>query len=125
MTVTITLTLPDNLAMVLQTRATAVHQTVDEYLAAVLAQHVARLSPASDAHDVLTALNDAVAQIHALPPRKPSSIVRATASLRDLLANAPLVADFDEAAWNRAWTEVEAETNARDRLDPLPSGRTS
>ena len=121
---TVTITLPDNLAMALQTRAAAAHQTVDEYLAAVLAQNATHLSTAINAQDVLKTLNDAVARIHALPPRKSSSIVRATASLRELLANAPKVADFDEAAWTRAWAEVEVEANARDQLDALSDSRT-
>ena len=66
------------------------------------------------------AVRDAVARIREMPPRSLSSVQNPTASLRELLTNAPTVTDFDEIAWSRAWAEVEDGINERDQRMSCP-----
>lgn len=63
-----------------------------------------------------------VERIKATPPN-PAMIHPATASLADLLQNAPEDPDFDLETWTRQWQAVEAEMKAIDRADDIAEGR--
>jgi prevent-host-death family protein len=60
--------------------------------------------------------------IKATPPN-PNNIHPATASLADLLQNAPEDPDFDLETWTQQWDAIEAEMKAIDRADDIVEGR--
>ena len=59
---------------------------------------------------------EVVADIKLRGPGVPD-VREATASLAELLANAPHDPDFNLEEWNREWAKIEAEINAN---DPYP-----
>ncbi len=59
-----------------------------------------------------------VERIKATPPN-PAAIHPATASLAELLQNAPEDPDFDLETWTRQWETIEAEMKAIARPDHL------
>jgi hypothetical protein len=63
-----------------------------------------------------------VERIKATPPN-PAAIHPATASLAELLQNAPEDPDFDLETWTRQWEAIEAEMKAIDRADDIAEGR--
>ncbi len=63
-----------------------------------------------------------VERIKATPPN-PAAIHPATASLAELLQNAPEDPDFDLETWTRHWDVIEAEMKAIDRADDMAEGR--
>jgi prevent-host-death family protein len=63
-----------------------------------------------------------VERIKATPPN-PAAIHPATASLAELLQNAPEDPDFDLETWTRQWDAIEAEMKAIDRADDIAEGR--
>ena len=63
-----------------------------------------------------------VERIKATPPN-PAAIHPATASLAELLQDAPEDPDFDLETWTREWRAVEAEMKAIDRADDIAEGR--
>jgi prevent-host-death family protein len=69
-------------------------------------------------HPDMIALVD---RIKATPPN-PNNIHPATASLADLLRNAPQDPDFDLETWTRQWDAIEAEMKAIDRADDIAEG---
>jgi PHD/YefM family antitoxin component YafN of YafNO toxin-antitoxin module len=62
-------------------------------------------------------LEDVVADIKRRGPGVPN-YREATASLKDLLENAPRDPDFDLAEWEREWAKINAEIEADDERDP-------
>lgn len=63
-----------------------------------------------------------VERIKATPPNS-AAIHPATASLAELLQNAPEDPDFDLETWTRQWDAIEAEMKAIDRADDIAEGR--
>ena len=63
-----------------------------------------------------------VERIKATPPN-PAAIHPATASLAELLQNAPEDPVFDLETWTRQWDVIEAEMKAIDRADDIAEGR--
>ena len=63
-----------------------------------------------------------VERIKATPPN-PAAIHPATASLAELLQNAPEDPDFDLESWTQQWQAIEAEMKAIDRADDIAEGR--
>jgi prevent-host-death family protein len=63
-----------------------------------------------------------VDRIKATPPN-PAAIHPATASLAELLQNAPEDPDFDLESWTQQWQAIEAEMKAIDRADDIAEGR--
>lgn len=82
--------------------------------------------PRAPAVDLAAIRNDPelmalVEAIKATPPN-PNNIHPATASLADLLQNAPEDPDFDLESWTRQWDAIEAEMKAIDRADDIAEG---
>ena len=82
-----------------------------------------RLTPA----DIEAIRNDPelvalVERIKATPPN-PAAIHPATASLAELLQDAPEDPDFELETWTRQWAAIEAEMKAIDRADDIAEGR--
>ena len=67
-------------------------------------------------------LETVVAKIIAQGPN-PDSYMPPTASLADLLANAPTAEPIDSDQWDRQWTVIEAQLKARDLADDRAEGR--
>lgn len=63
-----------------------------------------------------------VERIKATPPN-PNNVHPATASLSELLQNAPEDPDFDLESWTRQWQAIETEMKAIDRADDVAEGR--
>jgi prevent-host-death family protein len=63
-----------------------------------------------------------VERIKATPPN-PAAIHPATASLAELLQNAPEDPDFDLESWTQQWQAIEAEMKAIDRANDIAEGR--
>jgi hypothetical protein len=57
-------------------------------------------------------------------PRDPSNIRPATASLKELLENAPVDPDFDLETWQREWAKAEEEMKAITRANSIAEGFT-
>lgn len=66
--------------------------------------------------NTLPSLEEIVAKIQALP-RDPRNIRPATASLQELLENAPEDPEFDLDEWQRQWELVEQEMKEIERAD--------
>jgi hypothetical protein len=63
-----------------------------------------------------------VERIKATPPN-PAAIHPATASLADLLQDAPEDPNFELEAWTWQWAAIEAVMKAIDRADDIAEGR--
>ena len=111
---TVTITLPDDLAARLQRRAAAQHRPAEE-LALDL------LRAALLAEPVPPALEEVVAQIRAALPN-PTGLRAAGHGLANALAEEG-GADLDVAAWQAAWLAAEAELAAIDNADDQAEGR--
>ena len=57
-------------------------------------------------------------------PRDPNNIRPATASLKELLENAPVDPDFDLEKWQQEWAKVEEEMKAISRANSIAEGFT-
>lgn len=106
----LTIQLPDHLVARLRASAAARRQPLDTYLSEVLAEQVA---PINWLDESLT-FDEALAQFQALPPRR---IQPATRSLAAALNNTVIDPNFDVAAWNQQWADIEAEIKAADATD--------
>lgn len=115
---TITITLPDDLATKLKSRADSQHLPLADVAINIL---MTALEGEAELDDFPTP-EEVVAQIKATPPN-PANIHPATESLADLLLNAPEDPDFDLESWNRDWARVEAEMKAITRANDLAEGR--
>lgn len=113
----ITITLPAELEENLQAKAEAQQRPLAELIVDILAGAVE-----SEENDDLPGLEEVVAEIRALPPN-PAAVRPATASLAELLENAPEDPSFDLASWTRQWQTIEAEMKSRDRADDIAEGR--
>ncbi|HRV95163.1 MAG TPA: type II toxin-antitoxin system Phd/YefM family antitoxin [Anaerolineae bacterium] len=63
-----------------------------------------------------------VERIKATPPN-PAVVHPATASLSELLQNAPDDPDFDLESWTQQWQAIESQMKAIDRADDIAEGR--
>ncbi len=113
----VTITLPDELAASLQTRAEAQQLSLDKLVAGILTKAFA-----AEPEDDFPTLEEVVAEIKATPPN-PAAIRLATESLADLLENGPEDPDFDLETWAKQWNAIEAEMKARDRANDIAEGR--
>lgn len=110
----VTVTLPDELAQQLKSRAAVGNVTVDELVTDLLT----RLLEADD----YPTPEEVVARIKATPPNS-ANIHPATESLAEALQNAPHDPDFDLETWTQQWAAVEAEMKAITRANDLAEGR--
>jgi hypothetical protein len=113
----VTITIPDDLAGRLRNEARAQNRSVDELAAALLSGSLAE----TDAE-----LEELIARIKATPPY-PAAIRPATGSLAEALA-AGLAAEsgdegFDPEEWQRRWAAVEQEMKAVTRANDIAEGR--
>jgi hypothetical protein len=111
----VTITLPDEIAQSLQAKAKAQRVSLDTLVTNLL-------TDALDAESKDDELEALVARIKTTPPN-PASIRPATGSLIEALKNAPEDPDFDVEAWNREWAKIEAEIKAINRADDIAEGR--
>jgi hypothetical protein len=109
------ITLPQDLATLLQERAEAQNRTMEEE-----ALHLLRIALATD--EALLTPEQVVARIKATPP-KPNNIRPAHGSLAEALRNGPEDPAFDLAEWKQAWQAVEAEMKATTRANDIAEGR--
>jgi len=112
---TITITLPPELSARLEHRANKRNVSAEELTLRLL-------NAALQDQDAVPTPEAVVEKIRATPPN-PRGLRPATGSLADALRQAPSVADFDLAAWNQAWTTVEAELNALTRANDIAESR--
>lgn len=112
---TITITLPDELAQDLQHRAEEKEVSLDELVINLL------VSALVNEPEDYPSLEEVVTRIKASPPN-PANIHPATASLAELLLNAPEDPDFDLETWKREWANVEAEMKAIERANDITEG---
>jgi hypothetical protein len=110
----VTITLPDEIADTLQARAKAQHISLDTLVANLLTH--ALVEPVDDELETL------VARIKATPPN-PANIHPPTASLAELLLNSPEDPNFNLETWNQEWAKIEAEMKAIERADDIAEGR--
>jgi hypothetical protein len=111
----VTITLPDEIANPLQVQAEAKQVSLDELVTDLLTT-VLSTEPEEDELEAL------VARIKATPPN-PTSIRPATGSLIEALKNSPEDPDFDLETWNREWAKIEAELKAINHADDIVEGR--
>lgn len=111
----VTITLPDEIANPLQALADAKQVSLNDLVTDLLA-NVLATEPEEDELEVL------VARIKATPPN-PASIRPATGSLIEALKNTPEDPDFDLEIWSHEWAKVEAEMKAIERADDIAEGR--
>ncbi len=103
---TVTITLPDELATKLQSRAETKNLSL-ETLAINILSSVLELEEELDDYPTP---EEVVAKIKATPPN-PAAIRPATGSLAEALQNAPHDPDFDLETWTKEWAAVEAAGN--------------
>lgn len=115
----VTLDLPEELAAKLQSKAEMAELAPEELALTLLAE---ALADGETEEEEFPTLEEIVAKIRATPPN-PACIHPATASLADLLENAPHDPDFDLATWTRQWAEIEAEMKAITRANDIAEGR--
>jgi hypothetical protein len=72
-------------------------------------------------HDEFPTPEEVVARIKALP-KDPRNIRPATASLKELLENAPDDPDFNLAEWEKEWALIEQEMKATTRANSKAEG---
>ena len=117
---TMMIQLPNTVAATLR-KAAKRRQISPDVLAAQLIEDAltAEALPAVEAtltSDVLPSLEQLVAKIQGLP-RDPRNIRPATASLKELLENAPEDPEFDLDEWQRQWDMFEEEVKDIERAD--------
>jgi plasmid stability protein len=112
---TVDITLPQDLATLLQERAEAENRTLEEealyLLRTALANGEAEPTP-----------EQVVARIQATPA-KPANMRPAQGSLAEALRSGMEDQAFDLAEWNQAWQSVENEMRAITRADDAAEGR--
>lgn len=113
---TITVTLPDELARDLQSRAEEKSISLDALVADLLT--IALVNEV----EAYPTLEEVVARIKATPPN-PASIRPATGSLAEALQNAPDDPNFDLETWTQQWAAVEAEMKAITRANDIAEGQ--
>lgn len=111
----VTITLPDEIANPLQAQADAKQVSLDDLVTDLLT-NVLAIEPEEDELEAL------VARIKATPPN-PANIRPATGSLIEALKNAPEDPDFDLETWSHEWAKIEAEIKAINRADDIAEGR--
>lgn len=111
---TVTITLPDDLAAWLRPRAASLGRPVEE-VALDLLRSALLAEPASPT------LEEVVARIRATAPN-PAAVRQARGALADALVDETEDA-LDVAAWQAAWTTVEAELAAITDADDRAEGR--
>lgn len=120
---TVTLTIPDELAVRLQNLATAHRQSVEDYTFALLDEALS-LSDSTNGNYWPTP-EEVVARIKSRPPN-PQMIRPAIGSLGEYLATSIASEDpneeFDLAEWQRQWDAVEAKMKAIERANDLAEG---
>lgn len=109
------LTVPDNIAIRLQTRSNSRQVPLDKMVLDML------LHVMEDEQDEEFTLEELVAEIKATPPN-PKNIRPATGSLREALENRPDDPDFDLESWNRQWAAIEYEMKTITRLNDIAEG---
>jgi hypothetical protein len=114
----ITITLPADVEKGLQAKAEAQQVSVDELIVDILTQVVE-----TEPDDFFPSLEEVVAEIKATPPN-PACVHPPTASLADLLREAPTDPDFDLETWQREWNRIEAEMKAITRANDIAEGRS-
>ena len=126
---TITITLPEPLMILLEQKAEHLHLSADEFATklvrdALLDQESARPEPAVE--DDFPTLEEVVASIKALPPNPgafhPGERANDKEYLDYLLANPPRdTMTFEE--WERFWPEFEQELTILDHAQDIAEGR--
>lgn len=111
----LTVTLPDPLALRLKSRAKVQKVPLGQMVADMLLNVLER-EPAIE-----QTLEELVAEIKATPPN-PASFRAATGSLLEALKDVPNEPDIDAENWNREWGAVEAEMNTITRLNEFVTG---
>ena len=120
---TLTLTIPDDLATQLQCNAQARRQSVEDYAFALLGRALStNLSPNGASWPTP---EEVVARIRSRPPN-PEMIRPAMGSLAEYLAASIAAEDpneeFDQEAWQRQWDAIEAEMKAIERANDISEG---
>jgi hypothetical protein len=105
-----TITLPDELADTLQTKAEAEQISLDELVTGLLA---GLLEPEPDDFSTLEEMGTKIKTT----PANPANTHPAPESLADLLMNAPEGPNFDLETWTQRWAAVEAELEATSSLE--------
>jgi hypothetical protein len=116
-TMPIMITLPTDVEKGLQAKAEAQQVSLNELIVDILIQAVE-----TELVDDFPTLEEVVAEIKATPPN-PASIHPPTASLADLLREAPTDPNFDLEAWQQEWDKIEAEMKAITRANEIAEGR--
>jgi predicted CopG family antitoxin len=113
--VSVTITIPDDLAGRLEAMARVQNQSVDDLILSLLKE--------SASEEAFPTLEEVVARIKATPPN-PNNLRPAVGSLADYLARpVPPDPDFNLEEWQRQWDAVEAEMKAAERADEIAEGR--
>lgn len=112
---TITITLPERLEQALEQAASRHQLSIEELTIQLLDE---ALTPAS----YVPSLDEIVARLKG-SASNPALLRPAQGSLADALREAPTDPDFDLAAWQREWAEVETEVKAVTRANDLEEGR--
>jgi predicted CopG family antitoxin len=113
--VSVTITIPDDLAGRLQALAQVHNQSVDDLILSLL--------EASASEEAFPTPEEVVARIRATPPN-PNNLRPPVGSLAEYLARpVPPDPNFNLEEWQREWDAVEAEMKAADRADDIAEGR--
>lgn len=111
---TITITIPDRLAVQLEQRADLWRRTVEDVALDILRDALSEPAPES--------VEAVVARIKATEPSA-HGVRPAEGSLADALRRTSRSAEFDLEQWKREWREVEAEMRATDLANEHAEGR--
>lgn len=113
---TITLELPNNLALQLQKRAEVQHRPIEDIAISILSEAFNEPPKPSPS------LEEVVASIKATRGN-PQSIRPAQGSLARALRETPPNLEFDLSEWTQQWTLIEAELRATNQADDFAEGR--
>jgi hypothetical protein len=124
----ITITLPDTLALRLQTEAQARNRPAEDFAVELLDRALA--PEANEGEYVPMTLDEIVAKIRSAPPN-PANQFDMEARMKgleeylkkSLAAEAEDDQEFDLDAWNREWDAVENEMKAVARANDIAEGR--
>lgn len=111
----LTITIPDDLAEHLQDKAQAQNRSVDEMILSLLEESLSE--------ETFPTPEEVVAKIKATLPN-PNCLRSASGSLAQYLSM-PVTPDsnFDLEEWQRQWNVIETEMKAVDRANDLAEGR--
>lgn len=115
----VTLELNQQVVKQFQEKAEAQDVSLEQLLVNILTE--AADSPKNDRTVHMTP-EVVMAQVRALPPN-PNSIIPAQGSLLEALQAGPEDPDFDLAAWDQQWAQVEAEIRAITIQNDIQEGR--